>query len=337
MRNTTKRPVTIITGFLGTGKTTLLSRLLTHLSMKHTAVLVNEFGQVALDHHLLQRVEEKTILVGGGCLCCSVREDLIKTLKILLDQDQRGDIEPIERVVIETSGLADPAPILFTILTDPVLQHHFYVDCVLTTVDAVNGASHLKNQPEFFKQVAVADKIILTKTDMITTEDVDLLKSQLSVLNPTAQLVEVVCGEIEPQKLLASNESSLLRFEQQNPAPISSNHPHLSDTVSVSFTFDQPLDWTAFGLWLSMLLHARGEQVIRVKGLIDVGEEGPVVLNGVQHIIHPPEHLDKWPSDDHRSHVVFIMRSIEIQTIQASLQAFQHLLGSKGYLNEQTI
>jgi G3E family GTPase len=162
----TRRPVTVVTGFLGSGKTTLLARVLSEPSMANTAVLVNEFGDVGLDHHLLRRVDERTVLLGSGCVCCTMREDLVGALMELLDLDQRGEISRLDRVVIETTGLADPAPILHTIYADPVLQHHFAVDLVLTTVDAVNGELHLDRNLESVKQVAAADKVVVTKTDI---------------------------------------------------------------------------------------------------------------------------------------------------------------------------
>lgn len=322
-----KRKITIITGFLGSGKTTLLTQLLKDPSLKNTAVLVNEFGRVGLDHHLLRRVDEKTLLLGGGCLCCTVREDLVKSLRELLDADHRGEIEPLERVIIETSGLADPAPILFTVLTDTVLQHHFTIDHVIVTVDAINGQLHLDRQPESTKQAAVADKIIITKTDMASETEVQQLIARLRALNPSAEIIESIYGDVDCAKLFVPNEEENRAFHIQVAEPTKGTHG--SNTRSISLTFDQPLDWTAFGLWLSMLLHARGQDVLRVKGMIDVGDEGPVILNGVQHIIHPPEHLDKWPIADKRSHVVFIMRSIDPEQILSSLHAFQHILGSR--------
>jgi G3E family GTPase len=327
-----KRKITIITGFLGSGKTTLLTHLLKESALKNTAVLVNEFGKVGLDHHLLRRVDERTILLGGGCLCCTVREDLVKALRELLDHDHRGEIEPLERIVIETSGLADPAPILFTVLTDTVLQHHFSVDNVIVTVDAVNGQLHLDRQPESVKQVAAADKIIITKTDIAEEKETALLVERLLAINPSAEIINSVHGNVECNELFAPNE------KVKNSLPVSFEHTaegsHAPATCSISLTFDQPLDWSAFGLWLSMLLHARGQDVLRVKGMIDVGEEGPVILNGVQHIIHPPEHLDEWPDEDKRSHVVFIMRSIDPEQILSSLHAFQDILGSRASIRE---
>ncbi|GAX89249.1 CobW family GTP-binding protein [Effusibacillus lacus] len=331
-----KRPVTVITGFLGSGKTTLLNSLLPEPTLVHTAVLVNEYGKVGLDHHLLRQVEEQTILLGGGCLCCTVRDDLVKVLRDLLNQDQQGVIPVFDRIMIESSGLADPAPILFTILSDPVLQHHFSIDLVIVTVDSVNGHLHLDRQPESLKQVSIADKILLTKTDLASPETIDSLKMRLRTLNPSAEILEVISGKVQPSVLFRPNPAGA---GNGNPLDGRAKRPyteqsHAPGTRSISLTFDHPLDWTAFGLWLSMLLHARGEDVLRVKGLLDVGEEGPVVLNGVQHIIHPPQHLKDWPDQDHRSHLVFIMRDIDPTEIMNSLSAFQNFLGAQPVLLE---
>jgi G3E family GTPase len=338
MANSTgKRPVTVITGFLGSGKTTLLTKILAGPDMRNTAVLVNEFGKVGLDHHLLERIDENTVLLGGGCVCCSTRDDLVQGLSDLLNKAQRGDII-LERVIVETTGLADPAPILFTILTHPVLQHHFYIDHVIVTVDAVNGQFHLDHQAESTKQAVVADQIIITKADIAPVETVDSLKVRIETINPTAQIKIASFGEIDSKSLFASGKGNELDVQalthSQRVYSESDNNNHVSETRSISIVFDQPLDWPAFGLWLSMLLHARGQNVLRVKGIVDVGEAGPVVLNGVQHIIHPPQHLDKWPSEDHRSRIIFIMRSIDPHHILESLKAFQHVLGAEAELLE---
>jgi G3E family GTPase len=328
-----RRRVSVITGFLGSGKTTLLGKVLSNPVMKNTAVLVNEFGKVGLDHHLLKRLDEQTILIGGGCLCCTVRDDLVKGLRELLDSEHRGEVERLDRVIVETSGLADPAPILFTIVTDPVLQHHFSVESVIVAVDAVNGVLHLDRQPESIKQVSVADKILITKTDIASPEVVEQLIMRLHSINPSAEVIKSVYGDIDVGSLFNSHGQSFL--ESMVPQSLNLSGMHMPDTRSVSLSFDEPIDWNAFGLWLSMLLHARGEDVLRVKGLINVGEEGPVLLNGVQHIIHPPEHLPSWPTEDRRSHVIFIMRNIDPQEIITSLQAFQHILGARALLLEK--
>lgn len=331
-----KRPISIVTGFLGSGKTTLLANLLKGESYHKTAILVNEFGKVGLDHHLLRRIDEHTRLISGGCLCCSVREDLVKELKDLLNRDQDGAISDLQRVVIETSGLADPAPILFTILSDPVLQHHFEIEHIITTVDAVNAKLHMEHHEETAKQIAVADKIVLTKNDLVMDEEREVIVRELSLMNPTAQIVFAVYGKTDVESLFfkPSKESAVPEVRKRMLSDPPTKHMQMS-TKSLSLTFDQPIDWNAFGLWFSMLLHANGEKVMRVKGLLDVGEPGPVLLNGVQHIIHPPEHLPTWPDQsERRSHLVFIMKSIESDELLESLHAFQYLLGSKANLSE---
>jgi G3E family GTPase len=319
------RPVTVVTGFLGSGKTTLLGRVLSEPSMSNTAVLVNEFGEVGLDHHLLRRVDERAVLLGNGCVCCTTREDLVEALMELLDLDQRGDIPRLDRVVVETTGLADPAPILHTIFVDPVLQHHFSVDLVLTTVDAVNGDLHLDRNPESVKQIAAADKVIVTKTDVAEPESVQNLLSRLRAINPSARVFEAAFGETNVDELFRPVGAGTHAV-----ADVFAVEPHdVGETHSVSLTFDGSVDWTAFGIWLSMLLHARGEDVLRVKGLLDVGEAGPVVVNGVQHTIHPPEHLERWPDEDHTSRIVFITKGIRPEELLGSLEAFRGLLGAR--------
>ncbi len=318
------RPVTIVTGFLGSGKTTLLGRVLSEPSMSNTAVLVNEFGEVGLDHHLLRRVDERAVLLGNGCVCCTTREDLVEALLGLLDLDQRGEIPRLDRVVIETTGLADPAPILHTIFADPVLQHHFSVDLVLTTVDAVNGDLHLDRNPESVKQIAAADKVVVTKTDTAQPGSVRDIISRLGAINPSARVFVAAFGETDVDELFRPDGV----VSHTVPAVLAGEPHDVGETHSVSLTFDGSVDWTAFGIWLSMLLHARGEDVLRVKGLLDVGGAGPVVVNGVQHTIHPPEHLDRWPDEDHRSRIVFITKGIRPEELLGSLDAFRALLGA---------
>lgn len=291
--------------------------------MQDTAVLVNEFGKVGLDHHLLQRLDESTILLGGGCVCCSTREDLVNGLTQVLNRVERRDGANATKVIIETSGLADPAPIVFTVLTHPVLQHHFYIQNVIVTVDAVNGLFHLHHQLESSKQAIVADRIIITKTDIATVKDTDALVRELRSLNPSAEIHSAVYGTIDAAILFRPAGTIRRKIEALAKAGPPKG-VHAQDVSSVSVTFEEPLDWTAFGLWLSMLLHARGEDILRVKGLLDIGGQGPVVLNGVQHIIHPPDHLDEWPTSERLSCLVFITRSVDSKQILSSLEAFQY-------------
>ncbi len=321
-------PITIVTGSLGSGKTTLLAPLLRQPEMIHTAVIVNEFGKIGLDHHLLRQADEETILLGGGCVCCNRREDLERECKELLDKFERGQIE-LDRVVIETTGLADPAPITFTILTDPVLQNHFYIDCIVTTVDAVNAELHFK-QPETLKQVIAADKVVITKADLTTEDQVQKVREQIRQFQPTARIYVAKLEKLNVELLYGSDDRSLDEFSfSTEKRDFVQRHSSMQGEIqSISFAFHQPLDWSAFGIWLSMLLHARGEEVLRVKGMLDVGEKGPVVMNGVQHIIHPPEHLDYWPDGKKFSHFILIMRSIQPEVVEQSLRSFQSFLGS---------
>jgi G3E family GTPase len=308
-------PVVLVTGFLGSGKTTLLSRLLNRPELGETAVIVNELGEVAVDHHLLRQVDERTVLLANGCLCCTLRGDLADELRDLLSRRTRGEIPPFRRVIVETTGLADPAPVLNTILAEPVVKHHFEPGAVIATVDAVNGGGTLDREPATLKQVLVADRLIVTKTDVAERRAVTGLQERLRGLNPAADVLAVSFGQTEPELLLAPGNLDPRGLEVAN------GHAH-SDVRPFVLYLDRPVDWTAFGIWLTMLLGSRGTDILRVKGLLDVDAAGPVVLNGVQHVVHPPTHLDAWPDDDHRSRLVFIARGIELGEIDDSLAAF---------------
>jgi G3E family GTPase len=304
-----KLPVALVTGFLGSGKTTLISRLLGHPSMGETAVIVNELGEIAIDHHLLRRVDERTVLLKSGCVCCSLRGDLADELRDLLSRRDRGEIPPFGRVLVETTGLADPAPVVFTLLSEPVVRHHYRLETVIATIDAVHGL----RQPESVKQAAVADTLVVTKTDLADARPV---RERLARLNPAAELVEAAFGEVEPESLFgrpARDPRDLVVEERP--------HEH-EDVGALGLVLDETIDWTAFGIWLTMLLQSRGDDVLRVKGLLDVGAAGPVVLNGVQHLVHPPAHLDAWPDEDRRSRVVFIGRGLRREALESSLLAF---------------
>lgn len=310
-------PVGLVTGFLGSGKTTLLARLLGRAELGETAVIVNELGEVAIDHHLLRRVDERTILLANGCLCCTLRGDLADELRDLLSRRTRGEIPAFERVLVETTGLADPAPILNTILAEPVVRHHYEPAAVVATVDALNGLAQLDREPETVKQVVVADRLVITKADVADRGSVARLEERLRALNPAAELLEISFGAADPAVLLAPGERDPRGLE------IDGQEAHGDDVHPFVLYLDRPVDWTVFGIWLTMLLGSRGADVLRVKGLLDVGAEGPVVLNGVQHVVHPPEHLDSWPDDDHRSRIVFIARGIGKQDVEESLAAFE--------------
>jgi G3E family GTPase len=307
-----KLPVALVTGFLGSGKTTLIASLLGHPAMGETALIVNEIGEIGIDHHLLRRVDERTVLLKSGCLCCTLRGDLADELRDLLGRRDRGEIPPFKRVVVETTGLADPAPVVYTLLTEPVIKHHYELESVVTTVDAQHGLSHEKS----VRQAAAADTLVVTKTDLAPASP---LTERLARLNPAARVLEASFGDIDPDVLFAPVEHPHDPVPQENGAA----HVH-GDVRAVTVVLDGPVDWTAFGIWLTMLLQARGSEIYRVKGLLDVGAAGPVLLNGVQHVVHPPVHLDAWPDGDRRSRLVFIGLGLERGELERSLAAFSH-------------
>ena len=308
-----KLPVDLVTGFLGSGKTTLISRLLRHPDMGETAVIVNELGEIGIDHHLLRRVDERTVLLASGCLCCSLRGDLADELLDLLGRRERGEIPAFGRVVVETTGLAEPAPIISTLLSEPVVKHHYRLERVVATVDAVHGLG----RPESVRQAAAADTLVVTKADLAETEG---LEAELTRLNPAARIVAVAFGDVDPESLFGGREREL-----REVVPVESPYGH-DGVVALCLVLDEPLEWTAFGIWLTMLLQSRGEDVLRVKGLLDVGGPGPLLLDGVQHAVHPPVHLDSWPDEDRRSRLVFIGRGIEKSALEDSLAAFTRAL-----------
>jgi G3E family GTPase len=302
-------PVSLVTGYLGSGKTTLISRLLGHPDMGETAVIVNELGEVGIDHHLLRRVDERTVLLNSGCVCCTLRGDLADELRDLLDRRQAGEIPPFRRVVVETTGLADPTPIVNTLLTEPMLRHQYSLDAVVATVDAMHGL----RGTESIKQAAVADVLVVTKVDAAKPDGVE---RELRRLNPTADMVEASFGDVEPDLLFG-------RPARDPREAVVEEHDHAHDEVHpVCLFLDEELDWAAFGIWLTMLLQARGEDILRVKGLLNVGGDGPLLINCVQHVVHPPEHLEAWTDDDRRSRLVLIGRGLDVEQLEFSLRAF---------------
>jgi G3E family GTPase len=329
-------PVNIVTGFLGSGKTTLLQRLLRSPDLSDVAVLVNEFGEVGLDHHLLQNVAESTLLLENGCLCCAVRGDLQKALRDLLSRRARGDVAHFRRVVIETSGLADPAPIAYTLLSEAVLRHHFRLSGIVTTVDAVNGAAQLDGFAESVKQVAMADRLVLTKTDLADEPALSALRRRLCAVNGSAQILYScdIGGDLH-HVLTDDIYDAAGKFREASQwtadeADAHHAHAHTADVQSFTVIFDRPLDWTAFGVWASMLLHRHGADVLRLKGLLNVeGVPTPVLINGVQHLVHPPSHLEAWPDADRRSRLVFIVRRLERARIEQSLAVFNALVNGR--------
>ena len=325
-------PVNVLTGFLGSGKTTLLQRLLRSPRMARTAVLINEFGEVGLDHLLVQHVDESVVLLQSGCICCSIRDDLKSALRGLLSRRERGEIPAFDRIVIETTGLADPGPILYTLLSEPVIRHHFQLGNVITTVDVINAGLHLSRNPEGVKQVAAADRLVLTKSDLAGAGQTDAVREELARLNPSARIWDAAQEPVDADFLLdvmpSAPPPSEARYRPQNEGAGATKglRPHTESVASMSLILDRPMDWTAFGIWLSLLLNRHGDDVLRVKGVLCVeGSATPVLINGVQHIVHAPQHLERWPIDDHRSRIVFITRGIDQGQLRRSLEAFCRL------------
>jgi len=349
-------PITVLTGFLGAGKTTLLNRLLKHPALADTAVLINEFGEVGLDHLLVEAVSGDVVLLNAGCLCCTVRGDLVKALHTLMFRRARGEVPLFKRMVIETTGLADPAPILHTLITDPFIAARYRLDGVVTVVDAANGAATLDTQTEAMKQAAVADRIVLTKTDLASDTTTAALKRRLATLNPTVQMIPAADGAIDPALILnlgpfqadakIADVLGWLNEEAFADEQADSHHHdhghdhehggqshhdhrdrnrHDARIQAFCLTFDQPLRWEGFGRFLEMLISTRGESLLRIKGLLNFGgQDRPLVINGVQHIFHEPVLLQAWPpGDDRRSRIVFITRDLDRSVIENGIKAFE--------------
>jgi G3E family GTPase len=316
-------PVNLLTGFLGSGKTTLLRRLLATPRLAGTAVLINEFGEVGLDHQLVERIDETVVLLRSGCLCCTIRGELASAMRDLHSRRERGDVPPFVRLVVESSGLADPFPILTTLKADPVLRHHFRAGEVITTVDTVNGLSQIECHGESIRQIAAADRLVLTKTDLATAASVDALMARVRQINPDAPVFDAV--RLEAGTLLGGGGTAV-GFRAWPACDAVDESDHLARIRSFDVTVEQPIDWTAFGVWLTMLLNRHGDKVLRVKGILNlVGEAAPVAIHGVQHLVHNPVHMTSWPDGDRRSRIIFIVDGIDPELIRRSLAAFNGL------------
>ncbi len=325
-------PVSVITGFLGSGKTTLLNRLLAHAGMGETAVIVNEFGEIGIDNALVVGSSDQVILMESGCLCCTIRGDLIETLGELMAKRGRGGVSAFRRVVIETTGLADPAPILQALMSDEMMLNHFRLGQVVTVVDAYHGAKTLDAQVEAVKQAAVADRLVVSKGDLVSRGDLEQLIGRLRRLNPLAALIEAVQGDVDPARLFGSASfdvseksaevRSWLAFEQHREPHAHDPNRHDASIRAHAFTFERPLEWEALAGWLDRLALEHGEGLLRVKGLVNVqGQDEPVVIQGVHHLFHPPSTLPAWPDADRRSRLVFIVRDLERAELAAGAPA----------------
>ncbi|NDP46778.1 MAG: GTP-binding protein [Sulfuriferula multivorans] len=339
-------PITLLTGFLGSGKTTVLNHLVR--TLPRTAILMNEFGEVALDHQLLQKMEGPMALLSGGCVCCTISGSLSPTLKNLWMARQKGDIPAFERVIIEATGVADPVPVLDNLLHDNWVRARYRLDGVVTTVDAVFGMSQLDEHFEAVKQVAVADKLLLTKTDLAPAEAVTALRERLATLNPAADILTVTNGEVAPAAIqnlglwnAETHSIEVVRWLKQaryKPArggklgqPASAGklggkpqtECHDTRIQAFSVMLDAPLDRYGLQSALNMLTSFRAENLLRFKAIVNVQDEAlPVVLHGIQHVLYPEVQLDAWPDDDHRSRFVFIVRDLDPEFVAKLLADF---------------
>jgi G3E family GTPase len=301
-------PVTVITGFLGAGKTTLLRRFLATPEGAGTAVVVNEFGAAGIDDVLVRESADETVLLGNGCVCCITRTDLQRALRKMVIDRERGDMPDFRRIVIETSGLADPSPILQTFATDRALGDVFHIDVVATVVDAVIGMETLGWSAEARRQVILADRLVVTKTDIATETQVQMLLAELRRLNPGADVLQAALGELDPMRLTepVSVERNAFVAEAE----------HSDGIGSFVFTPDAPVNWAAFARTMDSLMALRGPDLLRAKGFLNVeGCRGPVVVQFVQHLAHPPVELNKWPDANRQGRVVFITRKISEQQV----------------------
>lgn len=326
-------PVHLLTGFLGSGKTTLLKRLLCDPALADTAVLINEFGEIGLDHQLVERIDETMVLLQSGCVCCTVRGELADALRDLHSRRERGLVPPFTRVVIESTGLADPFPVLSTLKSDPVLRHHFRAGSVIATVDAVNGLAQLETYVESNRQAAIADRIVITKTDLCESEAaLSRLLARLAGINPDALRCTASAEAPDAETLFgddtahrAAKLQSASGFYCDAPATLrtADGATHRTAISSFAVTVEEPIDWTGFGVWLTMLLNRHGERVLRVKGILAIaGEERPVAVHGVQHLVHPPVHLEAWPTAERASRIVFIVDGLDANLLKRSFNVF---------------
>ena len=338
-------PLTVLTGFLGAGKTSLLNRLVRDPALAGTAVIINEFGEIGLDHLLVKTIDDNMVLLQSGCLCCTLRGDLVEALEGLLRDLDNGRIS-FHRVMLETTGLADPAPVLQTVMAHPYLVMRYRLDGVVTVVDAINGGDTLDQHMESVKQVAVADRIVLTKTDLIDTPEranakADLL-ARLKTLNPAALVLDAASGDATPDHLL---DCGLYDPDRKIPdvkrwladeayADSGHHHDHHHHDVNRhddrirAFTIatDKPIPSSALEMFIDLVRSLHGPKLLRVKGVVKLAEtpDQPLVIHGVQHVMHPPVHLEAWPDNDQRTRIVVITRDLAPEAVTRLFDAFMN-------------
>jgi G3E family GTPase len=309
-------PVTVVTGFLGAGKTTLVRHFLGCPEGAGTAVIVNEFGESGIDDALLRSSSDSVALLGNGCMCCSVRSDLQVMLRRLIADRERGIVPHFGRIVIETSGLADPSPILATFATDRALGSEFHIEAVIAVIAAKNGIHTIETFAEARRQIILADRIVISKTDIADEDAPAILTRTLRALNPRARIIEAVAGRVDPQWILAE------QIGEHATGFMAESVTHTDDITSFALIEDEPVVWDVFARAMETLMVLRGADLLRVKGFLNVaGCAGPVVVQFVQHLAHPPVELERWPDGDDRSRVVFIAKNLSERQVRGLLAA----------------
>lgn len=312
-------PVHVLTGFLGSGKTTFLRHLLGEPGLAETAVIINEFGEIGLDHLLVREVTEDVVLLSSGCLCCAVRDDLVSTLAELLAMARSGTVAPFRQVMVETTGLADPAPIIHAVMSAPELLHGYRAGSIITTVDGVSGLNSIRNFAEAAQQVALADCVVITKSDLVERWQLDTLELDVAKVNPAVRSLTSSKHAMPSATAVLDHAADWKpNYLAESDKPGRGVHSHGIMTFTVEVTSE--VEWPAFVDWLELLLAARGQSILRVKGLLRVrGDERPVVIHGVQHVVYPPEYLPRWPEGSPRGWLVFIARNLTRSAIEKSL------------------
>lgn len=328
-------PVTIVTGFLGSGKTSLLNRLIAAPQLARSLVVINEFGAIGLDHLLIDAPDDNLLLLDNGCLCCINRGDLVETLRGALQRWQSETPPAFDRIIIETSGLADPAPIIQSVVGDRKLSDRLRMQAVVTVVDCINAEHQLASHPESVKQVVVADLLLLSKTDLADADSVAAVRARISRLNAGAAIDNVDHSAAITAALTAPPTvgdvhavGRWLGFSPAQATPLRGTLPHtpadhLSAIQSVSLYLERPVYWNGLTLWLQMLPALKGDRLLRVKGLLDV-EGRPVAVHIVHAVVHEPQVLERWPDDDHRSRLVFIGRNLQREELEAGLEVLSY-------------
>ena len=319
-------PITVLTGFLGSGKTTVLSSVLATPGVPRVAVIVNEIGAVGLDHLIVSEVTETVTLLAAGCLCCQLRSDLVEAVRDLMDQAERGAVPAFDRIAIETSGLAEPGPILQSLVEDVIVSERCRLDGIVVTVDALNGAAQLARRAEAQKQVAVADRLLLTKVDLVDAGAIAAATGAVRAVNAGAPLVEIASGGVRPDHLFNAGlfDARTGRTDVERWLRFAANaHGHESAIKTLCLRFNRPWAWHSLARWLELLMALEGERLLRLKGIVNVaGEARPVVVHGVHHRLHPPALLETWPGEDRSTRLVFVTDGLDADAVSRTAVQF---------------